>query len=57
MFSGSWLVTAFQHRFSQYERIIVLIAAAFSVYQSELFAKGSTQIPRLKARVVYCRFV
>lgn len=28
----SWIVTAFQH-FSQYERIIALIAATLSVYQ------------------------
>jgi len=41
MFSAARIVI--QQHFSQYERIIVLIAAALSAHQGELFAKGSTR--------------
>lgn len=38
MFS-MWIVTAFQQRFSQYERIIALIAAVLSVYQEMNYSR------------------
>jgi len=41
MFSAARIVI--QQHFSQHERIIVLIAAALSAHQGELFAKGSTR--------------
>lgn len=35
----SWIVTAFQQHFSQYERIIALIAATLSVYQKMNYSR------------------